>query len=143
MSLIYILQCEETKYYIGKTNQNILNIFRQHKNGTVSEWTKKYTPIEIIDIFESKTDKDEDFYTKIYMKKYGINNVRGGNYITIDLPDYKIKSLIDEIASSEHRCFRCKIDGHIEKFCTYKTYEDDMSNNKDKLKDDNSYLTIK
>lgn len=143
MSLIYILRCEDGKYYIGKTNQNLASRFEQHKNGTGSEWTKRYKALEIIDAVIAKTDMDEDYHTKIYMKKHGVNNVRGGSYVTIELPDYKIKALNDEFISSEDKCFKCGQPGHMVKFCKYKTTNDDNAYINKSNNNDNSHSKLK
>ena len=64
---------------------------------------------------------DEDKYTKIYMRKYGIERVRGGSYTMIDLPDYKSRALRDEICTADNLCFRCMRKGHFGNHCNAKT----------------------
>jgi len=81
---IYTLELENNKYYVGKScvsKQRILKHFQEEG----SEWTKLYKPIKIIEIIPDCDNYDEDKYTKIYMDKYGINNVRGGSYVQIEL----------------------------------------------------------
>lgn len=38
-------------------------------------------------------DYDEDKYTKIYIDKYGIDNVRGGSYVQVNFDDSTVDSL--------------------------------------------------
>lgn len=83
MVFIYILELEQEKYYIGKTNNSNYNLKLNYNNEI--EWTKVYKPIKIIEIIPNCDDYDEDKYTRIYMDKYGINNVRGGSFISIEL----------------------------------------------------------
>jgi predicted GIY-YIG superfamily endonuclease len=78
---IYILRLEEGKYYIGKS-ENPIKRYEAHLAGTGSSWTKKYPPIELINVIENSSAFDEDKYTKEYMATYGIDNVRGGSYVT-------------------------------------------------------------
>lgn len=116
MVTLYILKCKNEKYYVGKSNQidtRICNHFL--KNGCA--WTKIHHPIRILEIIKNADNLDEDKYTKIYMKKYGIDNVRGGSYTQIDLPDYKIKALKDELCTIQDTCFRCKRQGHFIQDC--------------------------
>ena len=81
---IYVLQCENGKYYVGKT-VDLYQRFHNHFTGNGCVWTKKYKPIDIEEIIKNCDDFDEDKYTKQYMFKYGFNNVRGGSYCQIDL----------------------------------------------------------
>ena len=109
--IIYVLKCINNKYYIGKTNKSIEERFTEHISRNGSEWTKLYKPIEILESVNMISDFDEDIKTKEYMKKFGIDNVRGGSYTQIDLPEYKIKALNDEFCTANDACFTCgKVD---------------------------------
>ena len=84
MVYIYILELENNKYYVGKTNNPKFRL-EQHFNAEGSAWTKKYHPIRVLKIIKDCDGYDEDKYTKLYIKKYGFNNVRGGTYVQMDL----------------------------------------------------------
>lgn len=81
---IYILRLAEGKYYVGLT-KDLYHRLDQHFHKKGSEWTKLYEPIEVEKVIESDSSFDEDKWTKIMMEKYGIKNVRGGSYISIEL----------------------------------------------------------
>lgn len=117
MVIIYILECIEGKYYVGKTNRPIENRIHEHLNLGGSAWTKLYTPIAIKEIINNADEFSEDLYTKKYMKKYGIENVRGGSYVKIILPDYQLITLQKELDLSDNRCFKCHKQGHFIKKC--------------------------
>ena len=117
MPTIYILKCEQNRYYIGKTERSLDSRIKEHFLNNGSEWTRKYKPIKLIDTIQNADDFDEDKYTKIYMKKYGINNVRGGSYTQINLPEYSIISLEKELCSASNLCFRCNREGHFASKC--------------------------
>ena len=84
MCFIYIIQLEKGKYYIGKTNNPQLRL-ESHFNSNGSEWTKLYKPLRVIEVKPNCDDYDEDKITIQYMDKYGINNVRGGSFVSVKL----------------------------------------------------------
>lgn len=132
---LYILELIEGKYYVGKTNKSVEDRFIEHFKGTGSEWTSIYEPIKIIERIDNVDDFDEDKYTKIYMSKYGIDNVRGGSYVSFVLPDYQIKSLEHELKLSTNKCFKCGKMGHFINECQevknsfYKEHINNKNNN--------------
>lgn len=116
MTNIYILQCQKGKYYIGKSSNPDKRI-DQHFQGKGSAWTKKYKPIEVIEIIKNCDQWDEDKYTKIYMSKMGINNVRGGTYSQIKLSSFQIEIIKNEIIGATEKCFKCGKEGHYSDQC--------------------------
>jgi hypothetical protein len=84
MVYIYVLKLQKGKYYIGKTSNPQFRL-ESHFFSNGSEWTKIYRPLQIIELIPNCDDYDEDKYTKMYMDKYGIDNVRGGSYTSIKL----------------------------------------------------------
>ena len=46
---IYVLELENNKYYIGKTNSLELRL-DSHFNGRGCKWTTKYKPIKLIEL---------------------------------------------------------------------------------------------
>ena len=116
MTTIYILFLEDKKYYVGRT-QNFEQRKIQHINGTATSWTKKYKYISTERIIENSNIFDEDRYTKEYMSIYGIDNVRGGSYITIILDNNQKKLLQTEFWNASNVCIRCGRDSHFIKDC--------------------------
>lgn len=78
---------------------------------------KKYKPIKLIKSVMNCDNFDEDKYVKMYMKMFGVLNVRGGSYSQINLTEDQIKFINVEIVTSEDGCFRCKKVGHFVKDC--------------------------
>ena len=122
MVYIYVLKLEQNKYYIGKTDNPNIRL-ENHFSSNGCEWTKLYKPLKIIEIIPNCDNYDEDKYTKIYMDKYGIDNVRGGIYVQIELSEDIIKFLKLSSNGSNDRCFNCGLSGHFIKDCK-KKYED-------------------
>jgi predicted GIY-YIG superfamily endonuclease len=123
---IYILRLEGGRYYIGKSN-NVINRYQEHLNGNGSAWTRKYKPISLEKTIANASHFDEDKYTKEYMSKYGIDKVRGGSYVEVELSDFHTDALKMEIWSAKDLCTQCGRTGHFVKDC-YATI--DASGNK-------------
>ena len=89
----------------------------QHFNFNGSRWTQIHKPIKKIELHLNCDSYDEDKYVKIYMAKYGIDNVRGGSYCTMILDEDTKKLLQREIDMSNDRCYVCKQKGHFGNKC--------------------------
>ncbi len=129
MVTIYILECEDGHYYVGKTTRLVENRVDEHFAKCGSEWTMKYKPVKIVEVINNADDFDEDKYTKIYMKKYGIDRVRGGAYSQIVLPDFSVRALEYELRGAADQCFRCKRTGHFASNCYARTTSDGITIN--------------
>lgn len=113
---IYVLELKEGKIYVGKTDKFVKERIIEHIKHYGSAWTQKYEPIRLIetsygDVF------DEDRFTKKYMMLCGVENVRGGSYVEVELPDYQLKALNLELCSVLNKCFKCGMSGHYANSC--------------------------
>lgn len=113
---IYILQCRDSCWYIGKSD-NPMRRYQEHLEGRGSAWTRLHRPIRVERIISSNSPFDEDRYTKEYMIKYGIDNVRGGSYANINLDVFQIVSLSRELMTTNDLCFNCGENGHFANSC--------------------------
>lgn len=131
---IYILQLEDNKYYIGKTNQPEIRL-ESHFNSNGSAWTIKYKPIKVIGLIPDCDDFDEDKYTLKYMGKHGIDNVRGGSFCEFNLSEENITTIKRMINGVSDNCYMCGSKDHFIKDCRMNTYNqhninDNMCNEK-------------
>lgn len=115
-SNIYLLQLENDKYYIGKTN-NINSRILQHFSNNGSKWTRIYKPIKVLKTYDDNDIFSEEKYTLLAIDKYGIDNVRGGSF-TKQYPTKNEKEyIIRQIRSIKDVCFKCGKKGHFAKNC--------------------------
>lgn len=117
MVTIYVLKLYEAKYYIGKTSKPVEVRYQEHLNGSGSAWTTRYKPIEIVKIIENASAFDEDRYTKEYMYEYGVDNVRGGSYVKMQLTASEKELIRKEIFMAKNLCIRCGRPSHYVKKC--------------------------
>ena len=96
---IYVLECENDKYYVGSTN-NMKRRFKEHTSPRGgSKWTRRHKPLRIVKEYKRIP---HDYYlgkeaqvTAELMLLHGVNNVRGAmfaesrEYDLDDLPALK------------------------------------------------------
>lgn len=116
MVFIYTLQLEQGKYYIGKTNNPEFRL-NNHFNSNGSEWTKLYKPLKVLELKANCDDYDEDKFTRQYMDKYGIDNVRGGSFVSVKLEKSTIDTLKQMSNGTNNKCFVCGKGGHFANDC--------------------------
>jgi hypothetical protein len=97
---IYIIKLSNEKYFICKKQIPNMSFEELVCTGFNFDWTTLNKPLQIIQRIDNCNDFDEDKYTLIYMKRYGINNVRGGNFIDVEL-DQQIVFVIENIIKNQ------------------------------------------
>jgi hypothetical protein len=73
--------------------------------------------LRVLEIKNNCDDYDEDKYTRIYMDKYGINNVRGGSFVSVKLTKSQKDILYQMSNGTNDNCFICGKGGHFAKDC--------------------------
>lgn len=118
MTTIYILKLTHNKYYIGKTN-NLEKRIYQHFSNKGSQWTKRHAPLRVLKVIPDCQPEDEDKYTLIYMRRFGIRNVRGGSFSEIYFSNTTKKILQKMINTNSNRCYVCNSLNHFRSECPY------------------------
>jgi hypothetical protein len=114
---VYALLLQQNKYYIGMTTREPSQRIAEHMNNKGARWTQIYKPINVDMIYRNCDHYSEDNIVKTYMMIYGIDNVRGGSYSRVKLPDYQIAALHDEFNTVRDVCYKCGSPGHKGKQC--------------------------
>jgi len=113
---IYVLELESNNFFVGKTDNIIFNITQFDRNS--SSFTKKYKPLILYEFKEKCDFIDIDTTVKIYMNKYGIENVRGGSYLDLELSNEQKKILQGELWTIDNKCYKCG-EEHLFKECNF------------------------
>ena len=114
---IYVLRLVQGKYYVGQT-ADVIKRYQEHSGGQGAAWTKRYKPIRLLRTLPCTSPFDEDTVTKQYMAKYGIDNVRGGVHVQVELSTAVRGVLQKEMRGAQGACFQCGQHGHFIRTCT-------------------------
>lgn len=95
----YVLALADGKKYIG-TSPDPEKAFLVHKDGGASAWTDLFRPerIEAIHVVSSHTSIDQCVIS--YMIRYGIENVRGGSWQTVELTKLQERDLTSRVTKA-------------------------------------------
>lgn len=113
---IYILALEHNKYYVGRTI-DVEQRWQQHAQGKGSAWTRLHSPLRIERVIESDSPFDEDRFTKEYMAAHGVDAVRGGTYVNVELSAAQRAAIQQELRMAADECVMCGKQGHFASEC--------------------------
>ena len=117
MVYIYVLKLTSNKYYVGKTTNPSFRL-KDHFTENGSSWTKIFKPIKLYELRSDCDSFDEDKITLQYIKKYGIDNVRGGSFCQYKLSKNSKETINNMINGSTDKCYKCGEAGHFANNCT-------------------------
>jgi len=121
---IYVLELEGGNYYVGKTRRTF-DRFDQHREGSGAKWTKLHPVVGLYTFHKDRRDSDENMFTILMMKNFGIDKVRGGSWTNPEISDRSRKKLEKRISGQRKRkwtytglpCSRCGRDSHPVEHC--------------------------
>lgn len=119
---IYILELDDTKYYVGKSSKPMKRISDHLPSGSTrgSGWTQMYKPVKILEIKEAYDPMEEDFTTLRYMNQKGIDNVRGGSFCELNLSPENLHTLEKIVRGADDKCYYCGSVEHLINNCDRK-----------------------
>jgi GIY-YIG catalytic domain-containing protein len=115
---VYVLQLEDGYYYVGKTTKPVDERYNEHVRGNGSAWTRLHKPINIFARYENCDVFDEDKVTKKMMMVCGIDYVRGGAYVQVELKTEHRDLIQYELDHARGACFTCHRIGHYVDDCS-------------------------
>lgn len=123
---VYSIELEGGFYYVGSSSDPMKR-FELHMLGEGSSWTKLHRPVQIIRQRKVNGDDgqariDEDAEVKRLVKKYGIDQVRGGSYSQVKLSAFELKVFQRELWHCDDACIRCGCQTHWVNNC-FATYD--------------------
>lgn len=93
---VYVLQCTDNKYYVGYTT-SLGKRIAAHFAGNGAQYTRQHRPIKTV-LYKEGTPFDELKITLRYMKKYGVENVRGSCWCGHEILGSTVQILQDIVA---------------------------------------------
>lgn len=111
----------EGKWYVGVTSKPLVVRLAEHAQGTGASWTALHTPttISLHKAFATRREAnvEETSHTLELMRLHGIENVRGGRYVALNLSQFDLKCLTKEMAHNDSLCYKCLQPGHSSRNC--------------------------
>lgn len=116
LKLYYVLLLVGENYYVGATD-NLNRRIAEHKSEKGSAWAREHKYVRVVEVGELTSEFEEDLQGKKYMKKYGIDRVRGGTYSAVFLEDNCKEFLQKEFNHADNTCLQCGSATHYAKDC--------------------------
>jgi hypothetical protein len=119
MPTVYILKCKGNCYYIGKTTGSYFKEIDNHFKGIGCEWTQLHKPVRLEILRHFCDETDDDFYTRMYITKYGLDKVRGGSYSQLKLSEQQLYEINHYPVDMHLTCYQCNMKGHKRHLCPF------------------------
>lgn len=113
---VYCFLLKDDRYYIAHMcSTDVISEFVSRNAHT--DWFKKYPFVKVLGRKTNCTQFDADMYLVAAMRKFGLENVRGGNFSSMRLSRDDRTSLKVFIETACDYCYICHEHGHFAKQC--------------------------
>jgi predicted GIY-YIG superfamily endonuclease len=124
-TVLYVLALEDDRWYVGKTT-NLRSRLAQHEAGAGgSAWTAMFAPVRLAESRPLGSAAEETSVTLEYMKRYGIDNVRGGAFCELVFDAATRRTIRRQLYALSDCCYVCGLRGHFATACPYGPADDD------------------
>jgi len=82
---MFVYKLENGRYFLSNKNESIDELNKY-------TYCRMFEPQELLETIECKNSNEEEKYLIRYMKRYGVNNVRGCNYTNVE---YELSDIIE------------------------------------------------
>ena len=119
-TVVYTLELQGGKFYVGKTN-DLQSRLDEHRRGgsRASAWTRKYPFVRLVAAVPCRDDFDELRVTLNLMRTHGMHNVRGASYVDVNLSQEQKDDISIHLATASDSCFRCGARDHFAARCEF------------------------
>ena len=107
---VYVLKLSGGHYYIGHS-ENMKKRIDDHFHKRGSTWTRLHDVLTVIEIIPGADKIEETNKTLIYMKKYGVDKVRGSRWCQIELRG------VPQELEEKYTCYGCGGEDHMINNC--------------------------
>jgi predicted GIY-YIG superfamily endonuclease len=124
-TVLYVLALEDDRWYVGKTT-NLRSRLAQHEAGAGgSAWTAMFAPVRLAESRPLGSAAEETSVTLEYMKRYGIDNVRGGAFCQLALNAATRRTIRRQLYALSDCCYVCGLRDHFATACPYGPADDE------------------
>lgn len=118
--VLYVLELEHHKYYVGRTQKPFEERFQEYISGKrTNEWIKLHKPIRVMYVKPYKRFLERNTTFEM-MYIYGIDNVRGGEWCHPFLTAKERQHILAGFEYEEGRCYICESITHYSPGCPFK-----------------------
>lgn len=102
LKAMYVLELEHGKFLVGLSSDPI-KAMEEHREGLGGAWTEIHRPVRIRETVPFVKEEELDGHVRIAMRKWGVENVRGGSWSGVRLTDQERQA----VSGGNYGCVVC------------------------------------
>lgn len=100
---IFVIQLEHNKFYVGESKDPVKRL-EELREGLGPQWTHLYKPLHLAEVHQFKDASTLDTYVKMFMRRHGLEHVRGGSFEAAVLAPAVHSALDEELHGESSGC---------------------------------------